>query len=248
MNKLVEYLLQNPLYILPFILLPLGILYLAINAIKKPLKKANKPEVAKEVEELSKERKTANSLVEVADVENCFLYRKDDYILGYLRIGSINLELLSAEELQILTQRLSMSFEGDRDNFDYFTLPSQVNLDPNKDFIKEIRQGTDDIGKRKGLTLMMQEMTRLSTSGENFEHQHIIKIWKKIGSNIKDTEKDLRNRLSDFRERYQAVGIPCEILKDKEIIKLCNLFGNPLQAPYTGEVSKFENYPFIKEI
>ena len=165
MNKLVEYLLQNPLYILPFILLPLGILYLAINAIKKPLKKANKPEVAKEVEELSKERKTANSLVEVADVENCFLYRKDDYILGYLRIGSINLELLSAEELQILTQRLSMSFEGDRDNFDYFTLPSQVNLDPNKDFIKEIRQGTDDIGKRKGLTLMMQEMTRLSTSG-----------------------------------------------------------------------------------
>ena len=238
MNKLVEYLLQNPLYILPFILLPLGILYLTINAIKKPLKKANNPEVAKEVEELSKERQTANSLVEVADIENCFLYRKDDYILGYLRIGSINLELLSAEELQILTQKLSMSFEGDRDNFDYFTLPSQVNLDPNKDFIKEIRQGTDDIGKRKGLTLMMQEMTRLSTSGENFEHQHIVKIWKKIGSNIKDTEKDLRNRLSDFRERY---------LKDKEIIKLCNLFGNPLQAPYTGEVSKFESYPFIKE-
>ena len=49
MNKLVEYLLQNPLYILPFILLPLGILYLAINAIKKPLKKAKKPEVKKEV-------------------------------------------------------------------------------------------------------------------------------------------------------------------------------------------------------
>ena len=246
MNKLMEYLFHNPLYFLPFILLPVCIIFLGVASVKKKFMKKSKQEV-KDVEEISKEKKTANSLVDVADIDGCFLYRKDDYILGYLRIGSINLELLSSEELLALTQRLSMSFEGDRNNFDYFTLPSQVNLDPNKDFIKEMRQGTDDLGKRKGLTLMMQEMTRLSTSGENFEHQHIVKLWKKIGSNIKDTEKDLRNRLSDFRERYQAVGIPCEILKDKEIIKLCNLFGNPLQAPYTGEVSKFENYPFIKE-
>lgn len=199
-------------------------------------------------ETMSPRERNASDMVNVQDIDDIYLYTKDGYLITFLRIGNINMELLGKEELAMMTQRLAMSFEGDRDNFDYFTIPSQVDLDPNKDFLKKKYQQTEDIATRRGLNLMLQEMTRLSTSGENFEHQHLIKIWKKIGVNVKDTQNELKVRASEFRERYTQAGISCDVLKDREIIKLCNLFGNPLQAPFTGSsVSRFESYTMLRD-
>lgn len=194
---------------------------------RKNMSKAN-------TDEMTIQEKTANDMVNVRDIKGIFLYTKDGYLICYLYIGSINIDLLSQEELEAVTQRQAMSFEGDKNNFDYFTLPSQVNLDPTKEYLKSRHQETEDLGKRKGLNLMLREVAYLSTSGENFEHQHYIKIWKKIGSNLKDTQKELTIRINEFRERYMEVGNACEILKETEIIKMCQLFGNPQQAPYMG--------------
>lgn len=199
--------------------------------------------------QLSLQQKTANDLVNVKDIKDIFLYTKDGYLICYLNTGNINIDLLSQEELATVTQRLAMSFEGDRGNFDYFTLPSQVNLDPTKEYLKSKHQETEDLGKRKGLNYMLREVAYLSTSGENFEHQHYIKIWKKIGPNIKDTQKELTIRINEFRERYMDAGNTCEILRENEIIKMCNLFGNPQQAPYVGMGSNsfYETFTQIRE-
>lgn len=246
MDNIKDILLQNPYYIILFAF-GIGAAVILIIGSRKPSVKKEKDSGKKMAEELTPKEKTANAIVNVLDIDDNFLYTKDGYLIAFLHIGNINIELLGAEELENMTQRLAMSFEGDRGNFDYFTLPSQVNLDPNKDFLKEKHQETEDIGKRKGINLMLQEMTKLSTSGENFEHQHYVKIWKKIGTNVKDTQNELLVRLEEFKERYTQAGIPCEIMRDKDIIKMCNLFGNPLQAPFTGSViSRYESFPIMK--
>ncbi|PNH18540.1 hypothetical protein B6K86_09150 [Lachnospiraceae bacterium] len=247
MRNIIWYLSKNPLYILLFIAgIVALVLLLLIQHRSGEKDKKNIRKKERNGEQLSPRQKSANAIVNVLDVDDYFLYTKDGYLIGFLRIGNINIELLSREELNTMTQRLAMSFEGDRQNFDYFTLPSQVNLDPNKDFLKEKHQATDDLGKRKGLNLMLQELTILSTSGENFEHQHFIRIWKKIGTNIKDTQNELTIRLGEFRDRYVQAGISCEILRGKDIIKLCNLFGNPQQAPFTGSnISRYESFPIL---
>lgn len=207
--------------------------------------KKNKPALA----ERTPQQKTANDLVNVKDIKDCFLFTKNGYIMSYLNLGSINIDLLSEEELETITQRQAMSFDGDKSNFDYFTLPSQVNLDPTKEYLKLKHQETESLGKRKGLNLMLREVAYLSTSGENFEHQHYIKIWKLIGSNLKDSQKELTIRINEFRERYLDAGIVCEILKENEIIKMCNLFGNPQQAPYMGigAIHFYETFTQIRE-
>lgn len=199
--------------------------------------------------EIAPSKKTANDMVNVRDIKDIFLYTKDGYLICYLNTGNINIDLLSQEELEAITQRQAMSFEGDKDNFDYFTLPSQVNLDPTKEYLKFKHQETDNLGKRKGLNLMLREVAYLSTSGENFEHQHYIKIWKKIGSNLKDTQKELTIRINEFRDRYMAAGNSCEILKETEIIKMCQLFGNPQQSPYMGveSINFYETFTQIRE-
>jgi len=205
-------------------------------------------EVKKNDVQLTPQQKTANEMVNVRDIKDIFLYTKNGYLICYLNTGNINIDLLSEEELEVVTQRQAMSFEGDKNNFDYFTLPSQVNLDPTKEYLKFKHQETEDLGKRKGLNLMLREVAYLSTSGENFEHQHYIKIWKRIGSNLKDTQKELSIRINEFRDRYMAAGNTCEILKETEIIKMCQLFGNPQQAPYIGmgSINFYETFTQIR--
>ncbi|MCC8027687.1 MAG: hypothetical protein LIP16_20575 [Clostridium sp.] len=198
-------------------------------------------------EEIPKTELTANELTNVKDVKGCFLYSRDNHIFGYLKVNYFNLDLLSQEEKEVLTQKLSLSFEGDRNDFDYMTFPREIDLDDYKLFLKKRYQGEDKLGKRKILSIMIQEAAELSTSGENYEHQHYIKLWVPIGNNLKDSQKELSGRLEDFKDRYESIGIHCEILNEKEIIKLCNLFGNSQQVAYmTYENTVYTAIPQIR--
>lgn len=192
---------------------------------------------------------TANDFVNVKDIKDIFLYTRDDYIFCFLRIFPFNIDLLSEEERQILAHHIAASFDGDRADWVYQTFPREVDLDHYKDFLNAsrqriveeqlIRMKDDSIGRKRIIDDQIVRAAELSMNGENFEHQHFFKIWKKIeqGSNKAQTEAELRDRIQSFRIRYESVQIKCEILKEKEIIKLCNLFGNGQLAGYEGSRS-----------
>lgn len=174
---------------------------------------------------------TANEFTTVKDIKGNFLYTTDDYIIGYLRIFPYNLDLLTKEEKRVKTQNLSSSFDGDRKDFTYFTFPRELDLDEYKSFLKEqYQEELQSPGRRKILELMILEAVKLSSIGENFEHQHFIKLWMQAGNNLNDSKHELYARLEEFRERYKMVGVESTILGETEIIKLCNLFGNSLHA------------------
>lgn len=188
---------------------------------------------------------TANEFVNVKDIKDIFLYTRDNYIFCFLRIYPFNIDLISEEERQILTHQLAASFDGDRADWVYQTFPREVDLDNYKDFLNTSRQKIveeqlvcvkdDSIGRKRIIDDQIIRASELSMNGENFEHQHFFKVWKKMdqGDNKAQVEAELRERIKSFRDRYESVQIKCEILKDKEIIKLCNLFGN-------GQLSGYE--------
>lgn len=176
---------------------------------------------------------TANEFTNVKDIKGNFLFRRDGYVLAFLRIYPFNLDLLAKEEKRIKTQTLSSSFDGDRKDFAYCAFPREIDLDEYKNYLKEMyRSELQTIGKRKILEIMIQESIELSTSGENFEHHHFIKIWRKADNNINDTKRELLNRLEEFKQRYDSIGVVAQIMEEEEIIKLCNLFGNSQQIGF----------------
>lgn len=169
--------------------------------------------------------------IDAEDVKGIFLYRKDGYVLGFLRVYFFNLNLKSKVEKRGITDILTSSFKDDRKDFDYFTLPREIDLDKYKDLLKSMHSNTVDLGKRHILAKMMLEGARLSMSGQNFEHQHFIRIWSRDKSRGR-AEEEVRERLRDFKERYASVDISTQILDEQDITKLCNLFGNSLQASF----------------
>lgn len=180
-------------------------------------------------------RKTASvrDFIDAADVRGIYLYRKDGCVLSYIRIYPYNLNLKGRDERKAETDRLSAAFKDDRKDFTYFTLPREIDLDKYKSFLKERHSQEMDLGRRRLLAVMLQQCAYLTTSGENFEHQHFIKIWKK-SANRAAAEEELKERINEFRIRYENAGIHSEVLPEPEIIKLCNLFGNSLQAGFEG--------------
>ena len=169
--------------------------------------------------------------VDAADVKGLYLYRKDGTIMTFLRVYPYNLNLKSREERKAETDRLAASFGDDRKDFVYFTLPREIDMDKYKQLLKHQYESQMDLGKRHILGAMMEQCAYISTNGENYEHQHFIKIWSKKNSRTA-AEEQLKERITDFKIRYNAAGIQCEILQEPDIVKLCNLYGNSLQASF----------------
>lgn len=193
------------------------------------------------------ENETANDLVNVKDIKDTFLYRKDGYVYCYLKVNPYNVDLLSQEEKRAKTAVLAADFDSDRKAFTYFTLPREIDLDGYKQDIKNAYMAEmADLGTKRILQMMLGEATELATNGENYEHQHYIRLWKIQGTDIRDTEKELIRRAEEFVKRYQLVGITLQIANYDEIIKICNLFANPIQAVW--DIAPDNNYyePILK--
>lgn len=185
---------------------------------------------------------SARDFVEAKDVKGNILYRKDGYIMGYLRIYFFNLDLKSNIDRKSITEKLTAAFKDDRRNFVYLTLPREIDLDNYKDLLKRKHKDTENLGKRHILANMMIEGTRLSTNGDNFEHQHFIKIWEKKTGESTRAEEAIVERLKDFKRWFSMAEIETSVLTETEIIKLCNLFGNSLQASYEPD---YENSSYM---
>lgn len=197
---------------------------------------------------MSQEAKlTANQYTNVKDIKENFLFTKNGYLMAYIKINRYNIDLLKQEEKRGKSNQLAASFEGDRKEFAYVSYPREIDIDDHKQDVKERYRQEENIGIRNILEIILETYNHLSTSGENYSHQHYIKIWSYIGKReIREVKLELLQRAKSFVQRYDAVGIKAEILNENEIIKMCNLFGNALQAPFEVPVdSTYERMTFI---
>lgn len=179
-----------------------------------------------------KQEQLANELTNVKDVRKGILYSRDGYIYMYIHIGFINIDLLPREEKKAKCKNISAAYDGDKKDFAYMTYPREIDLDQYKNDLKNrYTQEMGNIGRKHILRELLMEATDLATSGENYEHQHYLKCWMALADSS-DAESELRQRMNDWKARYQMIGVPAEILDDKEILKMCNLYGNGIQASF----------------
>lgn len=193
---------------------------------------------------MSGQKITANEFTNVKDIKGQFLYSKDKKIFTYLQLQPINLSLASADELAAKTKAFTRSFEGKQGSWMYFTLPREVDLDIHKNHIKKVyEEEYNNVGRRMLLESMLRYVTDLS--GNNYDHQHFIKLWRETGTDQEEAEARLKEYAYDMRAIYYNAGIMADILKDTDIIKLCNLYGNNSQAAFEGTPKWYEAVPMI---
>lgn len=182
-----------------------------------------------------KGQQTANELINVKDIRDKYLYTGDNHIIMYIRINPISIDLLSEREKKGLTRQLTAELSSEQKPFKFIAVSRPVDISP---LINEYTQLIADTSNQKQKDLLRNEMLVMSNyalSGEVVERQFYIMIWEQYEEGC---ERDISKRCCELSSKFESSGISCEILKQQDIIKLCNLVNNPA---YTHiEDSSFE--------
>lgn len=166
---------------------------------------------------------TAQQFINVRDIRDKYLYTRDGMVFVYLRLHAISIDLYSRSEKNVLIKTLTAELSDIQYPFKFMALSRPVDISPLITEMGEMLKEAED--KRK--ELLRQEILQLggfALSGEIVERQFYIALWEK---QEEGTERELSKRASLLCEKFAAGGVACDILAEKEIVRLLNLVNNP---------------------
>ncbi|KFN12261.1 MAG: hypothetical protein E7L01_02215 [Paenibacillus macerans] len=166
---------------------------------------------------------TAQQFVNVRDIHGHFLYTKDSYLLCYLRIFPISLDLLSLTEKRLLIRKLTAELSSIRFPFKFLAVSRPVDISPLINDLSSLLPAADATQKEL-LRHEVLEMNALALSGEVVERQFYLAIWQK-----QDTggERELLEKAKRLVQHFEDAQVQAHLLKQQEIVRLCNLVNNP---------------------
>ncbi|MDT8717040.1 hypothetical protein IAI10_10255 [Clostridium sp. 19966] len=178
----------------------------------------------KSKEILNKDEHTANEFVNVKDIKDRFLYTRDGQIIMYIKINPISIDLFSEREKKQLNKTLTAELSSEQKPFKFLAVSRPVDISP---LINEYTQIISSTSEQKQKDLLRNEMLVMSNyalSGDVVERQFYIMLWEKYEDGV---ERDLSKRCYEFVSKFESGSICCEILKEQDIVRLCNLVNNP---------------------
>lgn len=181
------------------------------------------------------EQKNADELVNVKDIKDRYLYTRDGYIIMYIKINPISIDLLSEREKKLLCKKLTAELSSEQKPYKFLAVSRPVDISPLINEYTGIIANTSDQKQKDLLRNEMLVMSNYALSGDVVERQFYIMLWEKYEEDI---ERDISKRCYEFQSRFESGNIHCEILKQQDIIRLCNLINNP--AYVNIEDSEFE--------
>ena len=166
---------------------------------------------------------TAQEFINIKDIKDRYLYTKDGMTLIFLRLHSISIDLYSKSEKSVLIKQLTAELSDIQYPFKFMAVSRPVDISPLINDLTAMLKNSDE--KRK--ELLRQEILQMSSyalSGEIVERQFYISLWDKYEDGI---EKDIYKRAALLAEKFTTNGIGCEVIGEKEIVRLINLVHNP---------------------
>lgn len=172
----------------------------------------------------NKDQQSAQEFVNVKDIRDKYLYTRDLLIFQYLKIDAVSIDLLSQREKEFLTRRLTAELSGDQQTLKLIAVSRPVDISP---LINEYAELLATSSNPKQKELLRKETAAISNyalSGEVVERQFYLPLWQRYED---DCEQDISRRTKDVKAAFESSKVPCEILKEKDITRLCNLINNP---------------------
>lgn len=182
----------------------------------------NKP--SKKGKVINAEQETANKFVNVKDIKDRYLYTRDGHIIMYIKINPISIDLFSEREKIQLCKTLTAELSSEQKPFKFLAVSRPVDISPLINEYTAIISSTSDQKQKDLLRNEMIVMSNYALSGDVVERQFYIMLWEKYEEDI---ERDLSKRCYELVSKFQTGNICCEILKEQDIIRLCNLVNNP---------------------
>lgn len=178
----------------------------------------------KTVDPKSRQELTAQKFVNVKDIHDKFLYTRDGQVIAYMKINPISIDLFSDMEKEQICRVLTAELSSIQKPFKFIALSRPVDITPLVNEYTALLAETTNQRQKELLRNEMMVMSNYAVSGEVVERQFYIMLWSKLRVG---TEQDLLKECQEFCHKFESANIGCEIIKEHEIVRLCNLINNP---------------------
>ncbi len=166
----------------------------------------------------------ASDFVNVFDIANNTLVTRDGFIIKFLRIYPISIELFTDREKEVLKNNLSVELSKEDLEFKFLSFSRPVDISPVLENLQLKLSETANTKRRELLRAEIKELTKYALSGEVVERRFYFQIYAKdttVGKRV------LENKLNHIKLAFSSATLKCEEVNDKEIIQICNLINNP---------------------
>jgi len=179
----------------------------------------NKPADTKTQQEL-----TAQEFVNVKDIHDRFLYTRDGQVIAYIKIHPISIDLFSDNEKEQIARVLTAELSSIQKPFKFLAVSRPVDITPLVNEYTTLLSETTDQKQKELLRNEIMEISNFATSGEVIERNFFIMLWSKYREGI---ELDLIKDCKEMILKFESANISCDLIKEQEIVRLCNLVNNP---------------------
>lgn len=183
---------------------------------------------------------TAQQFVNVQDIQGHFLYTLDGWLLAYLRIFPISLDLLSLGEKRLLIRKLTAELSSIRFPFKFLAVSRPVDISPLITDLSSLLPSADPTQKEL-LRQEILEMNALTLSGEVVERQFYLALWQRQEHG---SERELLDKAKRLVQHFEDADVQAQLLKQQEIVQLCNLVNNPAYS-HLDQATPEEAIPFL---
>jgi predicted MPP superfamily phosphohydrolase len=174
--------------------------------------------------QISEKQKTAQEFVNVKDIHDNFLYTRDGQIIAYIKIHPISIDLFSDSEKEQISKVLTAELSSVQKPFKFLAVSRPVDITPLVNEYQSLLSETTDQKQKELLRNEIMEISNFATSGEVIERNFFIMLWSRYREGI---ESDLIKECKEMIQKFESVNISSDIIKEQEIVRLCNLINNP---------------------
>lgn len=184
---------------------------------------------------------TAGEFINVADIVGTTLYTLDGYLMKYIRIFPIAMELFSEREQEILTQVLTSSLSGINGlTFKFLAVSRPIDLSTVINEHQEILSTSTSPKQRELLRKEILELSAYATRGEAVERQFYFVL-----SGREKYKEALEERAVKLAEAFTSNNIEARIIDRRQIIQLGYMVNHPQYVQAESDV--LNAVPMLKE-
>jgi predicted MPP superfamily phosphohydrolase len=179
--------------------------------------------------QISEKEKTAQEFVNVKDIHGNFLYTRDGQIIAYIKIHPISIDLFSDSEKEQISKVLTAELSSVQKPFKFLAVSRPVDITPLVNEYQSLLSETTDQKQKELLRNEIMEISNFATSGEVIERNFFIMMWSPYRQGV---EPELIKECKEMIQKFESVNISSDIIKEQEIVRLCNLINNPAYIYY----------------
>ena len=179
---------------------------------------------------------TANDFINIKDIKGSILYTIDNHIFSYIRIQSLNIELLSDNEKKSLWSTLTAELSSETKPFTCFAISQVMDMSRFKNNLYEVLNTTSDNIRRRLINEEIGQIANYALSGEIFERQFFVIIWEELSE---DSELVLKRRASEMAYKFQSCGVSADVLNQNGIYHLVKLVAHPQNGHLDADDNDF---------